>query len=77
MKRLTIREVPDEVYSVIRQEAAANRRSIQQQVLTVLAKEARLRQGGARATMTAWRERVAGRKLGNTVADIRKGRDRR
>jgi plasmid stability protein len=36
MKTLTVREVPDEVYTVIRREAEANHRSIQEQVPHVL-----------------------------------------
>ncbi len=77
MKALTIREVPDAVYAVIRQEAEANHRSIQEQVRYVLEKEARLRQGGFRAAALHWRERTKGRPLGDTVKDIRQARARR
>lgn len=77
MKTLTVREVPDEVYTVIRREAEANHRSIQEQVRHVLAKEARLRQGGFRAAARRWQKKLAGRALGDTVADIQSGRERR
>lgn len=77
MKTLTVREVPDEVYGVIKQEAEANQRSIQEQVRYVLAKEARLRHGGFRAAAKKWRTKVAGRPMGDTVVDIREGRNRR
>ena len=77
MKTLTVREVPDEVYGVIKQEAEANHRSIQEQVRYVLAKEARLRNGGFGAAAKKWRTKVAGRPMGDTVADIREGRNRR
>ena len=77
MKTLTVREVPDEVYTVIRREAEANHRSIQEQVRHVLAKEARLRQGGFETAARRWRTKLAGRALGNTVADIKSGRERR
>lgn len=77
MKTLTIREVPDEVYAVIRREAESGHRSIQEQVRYVLAKEARLREGGFRQAAATWRRKLAGRKLGDTVADIRSGRARR
>lgn len=77
MKTLTVREVPDEVYTVIRREAEANHRSIQEQVRHVLAKEARLRQGGFAAAARRWQKTLAGRTLGDTVADIKSGRERR
>jgi len=77
MKTLTVREVPDEVYTVIRREAEANHRSIQEQVRHVLAKEARLRQGGFTAAARRWQKKLAGRALGGTVADIKSGRERR
>ena len=77
MKMLTVREVPDNVYSVIRQEADDNHRSLQEQVRFILAKEARLRQGAVSDAARHWRERLAGRRLGDTVAEIRAGRERR
>ena len=77
MKTLTVREVPDEVYAVIRREAERNHRSLQEQVRQVLEKEARLRQGGFEAEVARWRRALAGRALGGTVADIRSGRGRR
>ncbi len=77
MKNMTIREVPDDVYAVICREAKENHRSIQDQVRHILAKEARLRHGGMLKAMHRWRERTAGRDLGDTVTDIRKARNRK
>ena len=77
MKHLTIREVPDEVYTVIKEQAEKNHRSIQEQVRLVLEKESRLRRGDFLAAARRWRIKLKGRDLGNTVADIRSGRNRR
>lgn len=77
MKTLTVREVPDEVYAVIRHEAETNQRSIQEQVRYILAKEALLRQGGFGAAARQWRAKLASRNLGDTVKEIREARARR
>jgi plasmid stability protein len=77
MKTLTVREVPDAVYTVLKEEAATTGRSLQEQVRWILAKEARLRQGGFLDAARRWQRRTAGRDLGDTVADIRAGRNRR
>lgn len=76
MKTLTVREVPDAVYAVLKEEAVTNGRSLQAQVLWVLAKEARLRQGGFLKAARRWQRKLAGCELGDTVADIRAGRER-
>ena len=62
--------------TVLREEAAMNNRSLQEQVRWVLAKETRLRQGGYLEAARRWQRKFAGRTLGDTVADIRAGRDR-
>ena len=77
MKTLTVREVPDEVYQVIRQEAEANQRSIQEQVRYILTKEAHLRRGGFGSAARQWRDKLAGREMGDTAKDIREARERR
>jgi len=77
MKTLTVREVPDAVYTVLKEEAEVNNRSLQEQVRWVLAKETRLRKGGYLDAARRWQRRFEGRMLGNTVADIRAGRERR
>ncbi len=77
MKTLTVREVPDEVYAVLKNEADTNCRSLQAQVLWVLAKETRLRKGGFLGAARRWQRKLAGCELGGTVADIRAGRERK
>jgi len=76
MKTLTIREVPDVVYTTLRECAVKNRRSLQQQVVFMLEREADLIRGSHADRLLRWRQRLAGRKLGNIVADIRRERDR-
>jgi len=65
------------VYAVLREEAQTNCRSLQEQVRWVLAKETRLRRGGFMKAARQWRKTLAGREMGDTVADIRAGRERR
>jgi len=77
MKTLTVREVPDVVYTVLKEEAEMNNRSLQEQVRWILAKETRMRKGGYLGAARRWQRRFAGRALGGTVADIRAGRERR
>jgi plasmid stability protein len=76
MKTLTVRNVPDDVYRALSAMASRNRRSLQQQVLVVLERARALDQPSPLLRATQWRERLAGRPLGNTVAEIREERRR-
>ena len=76
MKSLTIRNIPDDLYRVITLIAQRNRRSIQQQVLTILEKARVLDSESPVERAMAIRKRLEGRKLGNTVEEIRKERSR-
>ncbi|MCX7002210.1 MAG: hypothetical protein NTV22_02925 [bacterium] len=76
MKTLTIREVPDEVYTTLRDCAVVNHRSLQEQVVTILERETKLVRGSQASRVLRWRQRLAGRQLGNIVADIRRERQR-
>lgn len=76
MKALSIRNLPDDVYDALKAMAAANHRSMQEQVRCLIEREARLAAGPGLAVARAWRARLAGRNLGNTVADVRKDRAR-
>lgn len=76
MKTLTIRTVPDEVYETLKSLANANRRSLQEQVIEVLERETELVRGARSVKARRWRERLAGRKWGDLVADIRSERQR-
>ncbi|MCX8018269.1 MAG: hypothetical protein N2690_10275 [Rhodocyclaceae bacterium] len=76
MKALSIRNLPDDVYEALKTMAAANHRSMQEQVRCIIEREARLAGAPALPTAQAWRKRLAGRKLGDTVADVRRDRAR-
>ena len=76
MKALSIRNLSDEAYEALKGMAAANHRSMQEQVRCIIEREARLAKGAGVAVARAWRARLAGRVLGDTVADVRKDRHR-
>ena len=76
MKALTIRNIPDDLYRVITRLAQRNRRSIQQQVLTILERARVLDINPPTDRAKEIRRQFTGRKLGNIVEDIRKERNR-
>ena len=76
MKALTIRNIPDDLHRVITRLAQRNRRSIQQQVLTILESARILDIQPPSDRAKEIRNRLDGRKLGNIVNDIRKERNR-
>ena len=76
MKTLTIRSIPESLYEAIRRMARRERRSIQQQVLVLLDRGRVMDQESPLVAAKALRERLAGRDLGDTVAEIREERDR-
>jgi len=69
MKVITIRNVPDDLYRVITRIAKRNRRSIQQQVLTIIERVRILDNESPVEKAMEIRKRFSGRKLGNTVED--------
>lgn len=76
MKALSIRNLPDDVYEALKAMAAANHRSMQEQVRCLIERETRLVASPGLAAARAWRERLAGRSLGDTVEDVRVDRAR-
>ena len=76
MKALTIRNIPDDLYRLIARIAQRNRRSIQQQVLTILERARMLDGESPVERANEIRNRLEGRSLGNTVKEIRKERSR-
>lgn len=76
MKALSIRNLPDDVYEALKALAAANHRSMQEQVRCLIERETRLVAGPGLATARVWRSKLADRKLGDTVEDVRKDRAR-
>ena len=76
MKVLTIRNVPDDLYRIIARLARQNRRSIQQQTLTILDRARILDSTAPVEKAMKIRLQLAGRELGNTIEEIREERSR-
>jgi len=76
MRALTVRGVPDRVYSTLQRLAHDSRRSLQEQVTIILEREAALVTGSRLAGAHAIRKRLADRAWGSIVADIRQDRAR-
>lgn len=76
MKTLTVRKVPDDLYQTLSRLALRNRRSLQQQVLVILERIRVLDQPSPLRRTAAWRTRLEGRVLGDTVAEVRAERRR-
>ena len=76
MKTLTIRNVPDDLYRVITRLAQRNRRSIQQQALTILDRVRIHDTESPIEKALEIRRRLAGRELGNTLKEIHSERKR-
>ena len=76
MKALSIRNLPDDVYEALKAMAVANHRSMQEQARCLIERETRLAAGPGLAAARAWRLRLAGRSLGDTVEDVRQDRAR-
>ena len=76
MKVITVRNVPDDLYRIIARLARRNRRSIQQQVIVLLERARVSASESPVERAAAIRRSLSGRKLGDTVREIRKDRDR-
>lgn len=76
MKVLTIRNVPEDLYKIIARLARQNRRSIQQQTLTILDRARILDDNAPVEKAAKIRFQLAGRKLGNTIKELREERSR-
>jgi len=76
MRALSIRNLPDDVYEALKAMAAANHRSMQEQVRWMIERETKLTAGAGLVEARAWRLRLAGRELGDTVEDVRQDRAR-
>ena len=76
MKSISIRNVPDTVYTALQEMARANHRSLQEQIKCILEQEASLVKGSPLAAAANWRKRFKGRKFTDTVKMIRQDRKR-
>lgn len=76
MKSISVRNVPDTVYTALQEMARANRRSLQEQIKFILEKEAVLVKGSSLAAAANWRKQFKGRKFTDTVKMIQQDRKR-
>lgn len=76
MKTMTIRSIPDEVYDTLKSLAQTEHRSLQEQVLNVIEREANLVRGTSLHRALQWRRKLARRRWGDIVAEIRSERQR-
>ena len=76
MRTLTIRNVPDTVYSELAEWARESHRSLQEQVRHLLEEDVRLRSLSAMESAQAYRMKIASRTLGDVVEDVREDRSR-
>jgi len=76
MKAISVRNLPDELYSDLRALAKANHRSMQEQVRYLLAREVSLTKTPGVASARQWRRRLASRTHSDAVAMVREDRER-
>lgn len=76
MKAISVRNISDEAYDAIKEMAARNHRSMQEQIKRMIEREARLVRVSAVSRAQVWRTTLAGRALGDTVAELREDRAR-
>ena len=76
MKTLTVRNVPESVYSGLTDWARESHRSLQEQVRHVLEENVQLRSVSVVEAARAYRAKMASRHLGNVVNDVREDRNR-
>ncbi len=75
MHALSLRGIPDGVYSRLRNWSRRNHRSLHQQILTILERESALLPPEMSAP-ARWRQRLRGRRWGPIVSEIRRERSR-
>lgn len=76
MKAISVRNVPDHIYSGLQIIAKKNRRSLQEQIKLILEQEVELGNRSFLAAAADWRKRLEGRDLSDTVKTVRKDRER-
>jgi plasmid stability protein len=76
MKAISIRNVPDDVYTALQQMAKKNRRSLQEQVKIILERELKLNNRSFLAGASEWRKQLKGRKLKDIEKMVREERER-
>ena len=74
MKSISIRNVPETVYTALQDMARANHRSLQEQIKFILEQEARLVKGSPLSAAANWRKQLKERNLSDTVKMVREDR---
>lgn len=76
MAQLTIRNLDDRVYQRLRDHAKLNHRSLEAEVRTILERAVTPDRADVIRQAAEMRERLKGRYVGDSTADIREDRDR-
>ena len=76
MKAISIRNVPDHIYTGLQAMAKNNRRSLQEQIKLILEQEVKLTNISFLAGAAKWRKQLHGRNMSDTVKTLRKDRER-
>jgi hypothetical protein len=76
VKTITVRNVPDTVYSELAAWARGSHRSLQEQVRHLLEEDVKLRGTSIMESAGAYRAKLASRELANVVDDVREDRRR-
>ena len=76
MKSISIRNVPDNIYTGLQVMAKTNRRSLQEQIKIILEQEVKLKNKSFLVGAARWRKRRHGRDLKDTVEMVRRDRER-
>ncbi len=76
MKAISIRNVPEHIYTGLQVMAKNNRRSLQEQIKLILEQEVKLTNRSFLAGAAEWRRRLQGCNLSDTVKILRKDRER-
>jgi len=76
MRVLTIRNVSDELYRTISARAQRNRRSLQQEALTLLERVRALERDDSVRRAQGIRQKLSGRSLGDSVRELREEREK-
>ena len=76
MKSISIRNVPETVYTALQEMAKTNHRSLQEQIKCILEQEVSLIKGSPLAAAANWRKQFKGRQCTDTVKIIRQDRKR-
>lgn len=74
MKSISIRNVPEAVYTALQDMARANHRSLQEQIKFILEQEVRLVKGSPLSAAANWRKQLKERNLSDTVKMVREDR---